>query len=168
VDAGAVAATHLFNAMGTLHHRDIGTAALALDDERIACALIADGVHVHPAMVRNAFRILGPDRMLLVSDAVAAAGMPDGAYTLSGHRVIATGGVVRDAEGRLAGSALTMGLAAQNFLRFVPQAGPWTLSRIAAANPARLVRASHLGRIAAGQHAAFTLLGDDGSISCVR
>lgn len=168
VDAGASAMTHLFNAMGTLHHRDVGPAGLALDDERIACPLIVDGVHVHPAMVRNAFRVLGPDRTLLVSDATAAAGMPDGHYTLSGLRVTSAGGVVRDAEERLAGSTLTMGLAAQNFLRFVPQTGPWTLARIAATNPARLARAAHLGHIAVGQRAAFTLLGDDGSVACVR
>lgn len=168
VDAGARAVTHLFNVMGPLHHRDVGTAGLALDDERVACPLILDGVHVHPAMVRNAFRILGPDRTVLVTDAVGAAGMPDGDYTLAGQRVQARDGVVRDHGGRLAGSALTMALAARNFLRFVPQAGPWTLARAAATNPARLVGARQYGELAAGRHAAFTLLGDDGSVRCVR
>jgi N-acetylglucosamine-6-phosphate deacetylase len=168
VDAGARAVTHLFNAMGPLHHRDVGTAGLALDDERVCCALILDGVHVHPAMVRNAFRVLGPDRTLLVTDAVGAAGMPDGAYTLAGKRVAAAGGVVRDEQGRLAGSALTMGLAARNFLRFVPAAGPWTLARAAATNPAALANATHLGAIEPGKRALLTLLGDDGSCTCVR
>lgn len=167
VEGGAAAVTHLFNAMGTLHHRDIGLAGLALDEARVSCALIADGVHVHPAMVRNAFRILGPDRTVLVSDAVAAAGMPDGDYTLSGARVTAKHGVVRDAQGRLAGSALTMAMAARNFLRFVPQAGPWTLARAAATNAARLARADHLGAIAIGKRARFTLLGDNGVFTCV-
>jgi len=168
VDAGATAVTHLFNAMGTLHHRDLGPAALALDEARVACPLIVDGVHVDPVMVRHAFRVLGPDRTVLVSDAVAAAGMPDGAYTLSGMQVHARGGVVRDGDGRLAGSALTMAQAAANFLRFVPQAGPWTLARVAATNPARLARAGHLGGITKGGRAAFTLLADDGSFTCVR
>lgn len=168
IDAGARAVTHLFNVMGPLHHRDVGVAGLALDDERVACPLIVDGVHVHPAMVRNAFRILGPDRCVLVSDAVGAAGMPDGVYTLSGARVVAKDGVVRNDQGHLAGSALTMALAARNFLQFVPTAGPWTLARVAAANPAALVGATALGAIAPGKRAAFTLLGDDGSWQCVR
>jgi N-acetylglucosamine-6-phosphate deacetylase len=168
VDAGARAVTHLFNAMGPLHHRTPGMAALALDDERVACPLIVDGVHVDPIMVRNAFRVLGPDRTVLVTDAVAAAGMPDGGYTLGGAAVRAAGGVVRDAEGRLAGSALTMARAVRNFLAFVPATSPWTLARIAAANPAALIGAAHLGAIAVGRNAAFTLLGDDGSVEVVR
>ncbi len=167
VDAGATAVTHLFNAMGTMHHRDVGLAGFALDDARVSCALIADGVPVHPTMVRNAFRVLGPDRTVLVSDAVAAAGMPDGTYTLNGASVTAVDGAVRDAQGRLAGSALTMARAACNFLGFVPQAGPWTLARAAATNPARLARAQHLGAIATGRRARFTLLGDDGTVTCV-
>lgn len=167
VEAGARGVTHLFNVMGPLHHRDVGTAGMALDDERVRCALIVDGVHVHPAMVRNAFRILGPDRTVLVSDAVAAAGKPDGAYTLSGSPVTSKDGVVRDGKGNLAGSALTMALAARNFLRFVPQAGPWTLARAAATNPAAMVGAEHLGALAVGKRARFSLLHDDGSFTTI-
>lgn len=169
VDAGAVAVTHLFNVMGPLHHRDVGVAGLALDDDRLACPLILDGVHVHPAMVRNAFRILGPDRVVLVTDAVGAAGMPDGEYHLSGVRVFAQDGVVRDAGGRLAGSALTMAHCARNFLRFVPAAGVWSLARAASGNPARVVGAGErYGALAPGRAAAFSLLGDDGEVRCVR
>ena len=69
VDAGATAVTHLFNVMGPLHHRLLGPAALALDDVRVTCPMIVDGVHVAAAMVRNAFCILGPDRTVLVTDA---------------------------------------------------------------------------------------------------
>lgn len=170
IDAGAQSVTHLFNVMGPLHHRDVGTAGLALDDDRVRCPLILDGVHVHPAMVRNAFRILGPDRTILVTDAVAAAGMPDGSYTLNGAAVRASGGVVRDTAGHLAGSALTMALAARNFLAMVPMAGPWTLARVAATNPAALLGAAgeRFGSLQVGKRAAFTLLGDDGSFRCVR
>lgn len=168
VDAGARSVTHLFNVMGKLHHRDLATAALALDDERVRCPLIVDGVHVHPAMVRNAFRMLGPDRFVLVSDAVGAAGMPDGDYTLSGSRVAARDGVVRDDRGNLAGSALTMALAARNFLRFVPSAGVWTLAKAAAGNPAATIGADGYGALAIGRRAAFTLLGDDGAFTCLR
>ncbi len=168
VDAGARAVTHLFNVMGPLHHRDVGVAGMALDDERVTCPLIVDGVHVHPAMVRNAFRVLGPDRLVLVSDAVGAAGMPDGDYSLAGIAVRAKDGVVRDGAGRLAGSALTMALAARNFLQFVQTAGPWTLARVAASNPAALVQCADFGTLAVGKRAAFTLLGDDGSFTCIR
>lgn len=165
VDAGAGMATHLFNAMGALHHRKPGIAGLALDDGRVSPSLIVDGAHVHPAMVRNAFRCLGVDRTILVTDAVAAAGMPDGPYELSGLAVRAKDGVVTDAEGRLAGSALTMARAARNFLAFVPGCGAWTLSRVAASNPARAIAvASEWGEITIGKRARFALLGTDGQL----
>jgi N-acetylglucosamine-6-phosphate deacetylase len=154
--------------MGALHHRSPGPAALALDDERLCCSLIADGVHVHPAMLRNAFRVLGPERTVLVSDATAAAGMPDGRYRLGGVDVEAQGGVVRDGAGRLAGSALTMARAAASFLAMVPAASGWTLARAAATNPARLAGADAFGAIAPGKRAAFTLLRDDGTFTAVR
>ncbi len=168
VDAGATAVTHLFNVMGPLHHRKLGPAALALDDERVTCPMIVDGVHVAEAMVRNAFRILGPDRTVLVTDAVSAAGMPDGTYSLSGLEVTATDGVVRNANGNLAGSALTMARAAQNFLSFVDTAGPWTLAKIASTNPARLIGAKRHGALQREHRAAFTLLEVDGTIRAVR
>jgi N-acetylglucosamine-6-phosphate deacetylase len=168
VGAGAGLVAHLFNAMGAMHHREPGLAGLALDHETLVCPMIVDGAHVHPAMVRNAFRILGPDRMALVTDSVAAAGMPEGKYRLAGIEVQLQQGVVRDGQGRLAGSALTMALAAQNFLRIVPRAGRWTLARAASTNPARAIGASAYGRIAPGCKAAFALLGDDGSCRAVR
>jgi N-acetylglucosamine-6-phosphate deacetylase len=168
VAAGANAVTHLFNVMGRMHHREPGLAALALDTAQLHCPVIADGVHVHPTMVRLAFRILGPDRLLLVTDAMAAAGMPEGQYELGGTTVTAREGIVRDAAGNLAGSALTMAAAARNFLQWLPEAGPWTLARVAAHNPAVVCgRADTYGTIAVGRSARFTLLGDDGSVHCI-
>lgn len=167
VASGATAVTHLFNVMGALHHRHVGLAGYALDEPRVRCPLIVDGVHVHPAMLRNAFRILGPERTVLVSDAVAAAGMPDGDYTLSGMPVHSQSGVVRDRQGNLAGSALTMAMAARNFLAYVPAAGVWTLARAAAQNPAELVHQRDFGAIAVGRRAAFTLRQPDGSFRVV-
>jgi N-acetylglucosamine-6-phosphate deacetylase len=160
VAAGARLVTHLFNAMSPPHHRDVGVAGLALDDERLACSMILDGVHVHPAMVRNAWRCLGSERLVLISDAVAAAGMPDGDYRLGDSEVTRRGCEVRDAAGRLAGSTLTMGAAAANLLAWVPQTGPWTLARVAARNPAALIGASELGAIAPGRAARFTVQTD--------
>ncbi len=168
VAAGAAVVTHLFNAMGPLHHREPGIAGLALDEARLSCALIADGAHVHPAMLRTAFAALGRDRTVLVSDAVAAMGMPDGSYGLGDLRVRAEHGVVRDDQGRLAGSALTMGRAAATFAACVPAAGPWTLARLCATNPAALLGADDYGLLASGRRAAFTVLGDDGTTTALR
>ncbi len=168
IAAGASMVTHLFNAMPPLHHREPGPIGVALDDRRLRAALICDGAHVHPSMVRNAFGLLGPDRTILVSDSVGAAGMPDGTYSLAGMTVTSRDGVVRNAEGRLAGSALTMALAARHFLTYVPTASPWTLARVAAHNPAQAIGLTEIGRIAPGQRAWFSLLRDDGSIEVLR
>ncbi len=168
VAAGASMVTHLFNVMGPLHHREPGVAGLALDEERLRCPLIVDGAHVHPAMVRNAFRILGADRTVLVTDAAAAAGMGEGRYRLGGVEVELREGVVRSPTGALAGSALTMGQAAANFARFVPQAGAWTLARVAASNPAQAIGAQGFGSIAPGMRAAFSVREADGTFRALR
>ena len=92
-----------------------GLAGHALDDPRLSCSLIADGVHVHEAMLRNAYRCLGPERTILVTDSVAAAGMPEGDYKLAGATVRLRGGVVRDLDDRLASLvADDCNLAAEN------------------------------------------------------
>jgi len=168
VDAGATLVTHLFNAMGPMHHRKPGVAGTALDEPRLSCPLILDGEHVHPVMVRNAWRILGPSRFVLVTDAMAAAGMPDGRYHLGHHTFESRSGIVRDEQGRLAGSALTMSSATRNLLQFVPDLGDWGLAQVAAANPARLVGADALGAIAVGRRAAFSLLQPDGTVRAIR
>lgn len=169
VDAGASLVTHLFNVMGPLHHREPGVAGLALDERTLTASLICDGVHVDPVMVRLAFAALGVDRTVLITDAVAAAGGPDGAYQLGDDEVTAKDGVVRNAAGELAGSALTMSLAAQRFLAFLDgRVGPWTLARIAATNPARLLGRSDYGSIAPGAKAAFTLARADGTFAALR
>ena len=168
VEAGASMATHLFNAMGAIHHRNPGSAGLTLDEPRLSCGLIVDGVHVHAAMLRNAMSILGQDRAVLVTDATAAMGMPDGEFTLAQSRVTSKGGVVRDEKGSLAGSALTMSMAAKNLLAMVPHASPFTLSRIASANPAALIGARGYGAIQKGNVARFTVLGSDGNCTSLR
>ena len=168
VDAGAELITHLFNAMQPIHHRTPSVPGTVLDEPRLSCAVIADGAHVHPTMLRNAFAVLGPDRLVLTSDAVAAAGMPDGDYKLAGRQLHSAGGIVRDDRQRLAGSALTMETAARNFLALVPQSGAWTLARIAASNPARLIGNTGLGSLVPTNQAAFTLLADDGSVLAIR
>ncbi|MEZ5963300.1 MAG: N-acetylglucosamine-6-phosphate deacetylase [Planctomycetota bacterium] len=169
VDAGANLVTHLFNAMGPLHHREPGVAGFALDEPRLTCSLICDGLHVHPTMVRNAFAILGPDRTLLVTDAAAPAGRPDGVYRLGREEVVARGGEVRRADGALAGSALTMDTAAQRFATYLgPRCGPWTLARVGSTNAARLLGRDDFGQLIPGRRACLTLLRPDGTLAAWR
>lgn len=167
VAAGATMATHLYNAMGPFDHRNPGMAFTILDDRTLACTLIVDGVHVHEVALRHAFRILGVRRFVLITDCVSAMGMPDGEYTLGGASVVLRDGSVRTKDGTLAGAALTMHDAAANFLRMIPEAGPWSLAQVAAVNPARLIGAREFGRIAPGRRARFSLLGADGSLQTV-
>jgi N-acetylglucosamine-6-phosphate deacetylase len=112
VDAGASHATHLFNGMRPLHHREPGPAGALLDRDEVSCEVIADGVHLNDTVIRVATRACGPGRLVLITDAMAAAGMPDGRYRLGSVRVDVAGGVARlAAEGRpgaIAGSTATM------------------------------------------------------------
>ena len=98
IAAGATVATHLSNAMPPVHHRAPGPVVALLEAPEVVCELIADGAHLHDGMLAFAARTAGPARTALVTDATAAAGMPDGAYDLGGRRVIVRGGVVRLAE----------------------------------------------------------------------
>jgi N-acetylglucosamine-6-phosphate deacetylase len=124
VDAGATHATHLFNGMRPLHHREPGAAGALLCRDEVSCEVIADGVHLDDTTVRLAARAAGPGRLVLITDAMAAAGMPDGSYRLGSMRVCVTGGVARlaadpaghpgadhpgaDHPGTIAGSTATM------------------------------------------------------------
>jgi N-acetylglucosamine-6-phosphate deacetylase len=136
-DRGLRHAVHTFNAMRPYHHREPGTVGAVLTDPRIFCELIADGHHVHPAGLRLAVQAKGASRVILVTDAMAAAGMPDGEYELGGLPVEVTGGVARLKEnGSLAGSTLT---TIDAFRLMVRKVGVpiEDASRMASANPAR-------------------------------
>jgi N-acetylglucosamine-6-phosphate deacetylase len=131
-DAGIRAVTHLFNAMSPLDHRDPGLPGAALVDPRVTIGLIPDGLHVHPAVVKLVRAAVGADRLAIVTDAIAALGMAPGTYRLAGQRVLVrdetgesgepgvTGGVAsaRLADGRLAGSVLSMDEAVRNLASF--------------------------------------------------
>ena len=109
VDLGATVGTHLFNAMPPLHHREPGPALALLTDPRAIVELIADGVHVHPAVVRAVIEAVGPDRVALVTDADAAAGCDDGTYRLGTGPIDAASGVARvRGTSTIAGSTATM------------------------------------------------------------
>ncbi|MBL1095322.1 N-acetylglucosamine-6-phosphate deacetylase [Streptomyces coffeae] len=104
VEAGATVATHLFNAMPSLLHREPGPVAALLEDERVAIELINDGTHLHPAVLQLAFRRAGADRVAFITDAMGAAGMSDGRYPLGPMEVEVRDGVARISDGPTAGS----------------------------------------------------------------
>jgi N-acetylglucosamine-6-phosphate deacetylase len=117
VDAGATVATHLFNGMRPLHHREPGPVGALLDDERVTVELICDLVHVHPDVLRLAARHAGRDRTVLVTDAMAATNVADGMYRLGNLEVRVTDGVATLPDsGSLAGSTLTMDAAFRNLV----------------------------------------------------
>jgi N-acetylglucosamine-6-phosphate deacetylase len=109
VAAGVSHATHLFNGMRALGHRDPGPAG-ALLDHQVTCEVVADGTHLHDVTIRLAARAVGPANLVLITDAMAAAGMPDGTYRLGELEVTVSGGAARlaDTPGALAGSTATM------------------------------------------------------------
>jgi N-acetylglucosamine-6-phosphate deacetylase len=118
VDAGATVATHLFNGMRPLHHREPGPIGALLDDERVTVELICDLVHLHPTAVRLAAQHAGTGRTVLVTDAMAAAGVGDGIYEVGGLRVTVRDGVpTLDGAGSLAASTLTLDKAVRNFVQ---------------------------------------------------
>ncbi len=159
--------THLFNAMSAMHHREPGLPGAAFAHPRVVCGLIADGLHVHPEMVGLAFRMLGPDRVALTTDSIAATGMGDGEYRLATRTVYMDGGVPRLATGAIAGSVLTMNEAFRNILAFtgctVPEA-----ARMTSTTPARLIgEGRRRGRIYPGYDADVTALAPDLSVEAV-
>ncbi|MBO7565428.1 MAG: N-acetylglucosamine-6-phosphate deacetylase [Clostridiales bacterium] len=110
-------ATHLFNAMEPLGHHEPGAVVALLEDDSVTCELICDGLHVHPAVLRLAIKILGEDRAVVVSDAMRAAGMPDGEYDLGGTPVSVINGRTDFGGGRLAGSTTDIHAEFLNLLK---------------------------------------------------
>jgi N-acetylglucosamine-6-phosphate deacetylase len=157
-DQGASAVTHLFNAMRRPAPRDPGIAFAALGREDVFITLIVDGRHLADDTVLTAWRAAG-DRLVLISDAVAAAGAPDGDYTLGGAVPIhSQGGTVRTADGALAGSTLTMLDAVRNLHALgVPLAAALQAATEA---PARMARRPDLGHLAPGARADLVVLDD--------
>ena len=104
LSGGACHAVHLFNAMTGFTHREPGVPGAVADSPHVTAEIIADGIHIHPSMVRAAFRFNGPERMILISDSLRAAGMPDGQYELGGQPITKQGRYCRLTDGTIAGS----------------------------------------------------------------
>lgn len=160
ISAGATSATHTFNAMRPLDHREPGILGIVLDDDTLFAELICDGVHVAPEVVRLFLKAKGMDRGILVTDGMSATGMPEGIYTLGGLEVeVANGRCL--ANGVLAGSILTMDRAVANFARFTGVDIP-SVTRLAAHNPACMLGLEAELSIAPGQPANFNRYTPDG------
>jgi N-acetylglucosamine-6-phosphate deacetylase len=118
IEAGVRYATHLFNAMPPLDHHEPGLVAALLSDARVTVGLIADGFHVAPSVVDLVWRLAGPGRVSIVTDAMSALGMADGRYVLGDGAVDVAGGTARTPDGRLAGGVLPLHESVRNLARF--------------------------------------------------
>jgi N-acetylglucosamine-6-phosphate deacetylase len=162
VAAGARHATHTFNAMRPLDHRDPGILGAVLTDSRLSADVIADGIHVDPSIVKLFATAKGADHTVLITDGISATGMPDGHYRLGSFDVDVKDGRCT-ANGKLAGSVLTMDRAVRNLARFAE----WPLAQAVGAatrNPARAAALSGKGTLSAGADADFVVLNSAGEV----
>lgn len=159
IDAGATHITHLYNAMPGIHHRKPGVIPAGSENENVQAELICDGLHVHPASIRLAFKMY-PDRIVLISDALRCCGMPDGEYTLGGQDITLSGGVARLHDGTIAGSASDVYTCMRNVISYGVPAE--TAIRAATWNPAKAIgMESEIGSIAPGKAADFVVCSED-------
>lgn len=162
---GARQATHTFNAMTGVHHRNPGTAGAVLTMDEIACELIADNIHVHPAIMKLIVRAKGANRVVLITDAIMGAGLADGQYELGGQPVFVRNGMATLADGTLAGSILTMDRALRNILAAtgLPLAEAWPMTSANAAS--QLGLAHRKGQLAPSFDADIVLLDDANQVT---
>lgn len=160
IDCGLSHATHVFNGMAPLHHRQPGVLGAVLADERVSAHAILDGVHLHPAAAKILVRAKGAERVALISDAMRATGLGNGTYDLGGDPITVQDGVARTAARGLAGSTLTLDQAVRN-------AVAWGLGIREAVAMATLAPAAAIGLggrkgvLAAGADADIVLLDDE-------
>jgi N-acetylglucosamine-6-phosphate deacetylase len=163
IAAGAEHATHTFNAMRPLDHRDPGILGAVLENDGLSADIIADGIHVDPSIVRLFLRAKGSDKAVLITDAISATGMPDGTYRLGDFEVQVKDGRC-ESEGKLAGSILTLDRAIRNVMSF---AG-WQVDRavkLVTLNPARLLGITdQRGIVAPGRQADLVVLNSEGKV----
>lgn len=163
-EAGARHATHLFNAMMPLHHRDPGIIGAAADHPQVMVEIICDGIHIHPSVIRTVFRIFGDDRVVLISDAMRATGMEDGIYELGGQDVYKKGNRATLKDGTLAGSATNLFECMKKAVSFgIPLE---SAIKAATINPAKSVDDNRIGSLAVGKEADILLT--DRQLNLVR
>ncbi len=161
IAAGAVSATHTFNAMRALDHREPGIAGTVLDRDDLFAEAIVDGVHVHPALVRLWFRSKGAERAILITDGMSATGMGDGTFMLGDLSVEVRDGVCLS-NGVLAGSVLTLDRAVANLRAMTGTALPVAV-RLASRNPARMLGLEREVECVVGTAANFNIYDEAGN-----
>lgn len=158
IEHGASHATHLYNAMPSLHHRNPGVIGAVRDSQKCHVELICDGVHIHPSIIRATFAMFGAERIILISDSMRATGLEDGEYTLGGQPVTVRGNLATLHDGTIAGSATNL----MDCMRFaINEAGISLEEAImcATANPAKEINIfDEAGSISVGKKADFVLL----------
>ncbi|MDN7227251.1 N-acetylglucosamine-6-phosphate deacetylase [Planococcus liqunii] len=157
ISVGASHVTHLYNQMSAFHHREPGVVGTALVDKRLSVEIIADFIHSHPKSVELAFRQIGADRLVLITDAMRAKGLKPGTYDLGGQDVFVTENGARLESGALAGSILTMDEAMKN----VQSCTDCSISELVAVtsyNAAKKLGLSHKGSIERGKDADLVIL----------
>ncbi|MBR4184965.1 MAG: N-acetylglucosamine-6-phosphate deacetylase [Clostridia bacterium] len=160
VEWGVTSFTHTFNAMRPIHHREPGNMIASLMTDGAWTELICDGEHSHPAMIALASRVKPKDKLVLITDSMEAAGMPDGEYGIAGLPVYVKNGRAVNAEGALAGSTLDLFRALCNFMRFTGRTLEDALP-CATSNPAEMVGiSSSCGSLAAGRRADIVMIAD--------
>ena len=163
IAAGAVSATHTFNAMRPLDHRELGILGTVLTNDALFADLICDGIHTAPEMAKLWIRAKGPERAILITDAISATGMPDGEYHLGGFAVQVAKGKVT-ANGVLAGSVLTLDRALANFIEFTGMPLVQAL-RLITVNPATMTGfGDKAGSLAVGRPANLVALDRAGKL----
>ncbi len=159
-DHGATHVTHTFNAQTPLNHRLPGVPGASMVDDRLYCEVIADGIHLHGDVVKMMIRCKGKEKVVAITDAMEAAGMPDGKYSLGGQEVFVKDGAARLADGTLAGSTLTMKQAFQNLVtRF--DAPVETAVEMTTKTPAMCIDNEEVGVIELGSPAIFARFDDN-------
>ncbi len=160
IEWGISHATHLYNAMNGLTSREAGMVGAVIDSENVNAELICDGIHICPATLRITFKALGEDRTIVISDAMMAAGLDDGDYTLGGQKVIKKDGAARLPDGTLAGSSTNLFDEFRNLISFgipIKQA-----IKSVTINPAKAIGVDKItGSIEEGKNADLIILSDD-------
>ncbi|HAJ94925.1 MAG TPA: N-acetylglucosamine-6-phosphate deacetylase [Actinobacteria bacterium] len=160
-DHGVKQATHLYNGMLGIHHRNPGTAGAILTDDRIFAQIIADGVHVHPAMIKLAVRAKGTSRIILITDSIRGTGLPDGDYDYYGQKFIVKDGVARTPEGGLSGSTLMLDQALRNMIKFTGMSLSEVLPMATSVPAEAMGWQNHRGVLKQGADADVVILDED-------
>ena len=166
IDCGASRATHLFNAMRSLSHRESGVLGAVLTDDRVNCELICDLVHVDEPVIKMAYKLKGADGITLVSDTGVMSGLGDGEFVVNGRKRTVKNGICRNEQGRIAGSCVSMLAGARNLLKLgIPLED---ISVMASKNPAKALGIDDkVGSIELGKRADFIVCDSELNIKAV-